>query len=133
MLLPFFMWQMLLPLLCFLMADVIAIFCGRCYCHCFVFYWQMLLSCSCWLMLFPYFVCCLVDDRCCCHCGCCFCHLWGCCIILWQMLLPSCWLILLPCFCCCIVADVVATMADGITIYKTDVIGRCCLPGWQME
>ena len=40
---------------------------------------------------------------------------------------------LLPCFCCCIVADVVATLADGIAIYKTDVIGRCCLPGWQME
>ena len=40
---------------------------------------------------------------------------------------------LLPCFCCCIVADVVVTMADGIAIYKTDVIGRCCLAGWKME
>ena len=36
---------------------------------------------------------------------------------------------LLPCFCCCIVADVVVTMADGIAIYKTDVIGRCFCQG----
>ena len=31
------------------------------------------------------------------------------------------------------VADVMAIMADGIAICKTDVIGRCYLPGWQME
>ena len=31
------------------------------------------------------------------------------------------------------VADVIATMADGIAICENDVIGRCYLPGWQME
>ena len=30
-------------------------------------------------------------------------------------------------------ADVISTMADGIAISETDVIGRCYLPGWQME
>ena len=113
MLLPFFMWLMLLPLLCFLMADVIAMFllADVIAIVCVLF----------WLVADVVATVAVV-----------FCHLWGC-IILWQMLLPSCWLMLLPCFCCCIVADVVATMADGIAIYKTDVIGRCCLPGWQME
>ena len=80
-------------------------------------------------------MCCLVGGRCCCHCGCCFCHLWESCIILWQMLLPSLLadviviLFLLLCF----VVDVTATMADGIAICETDVIGRCYLPGWQMD
>ena len=31
------------------------------------------------------------------------------------------------------VSDVIFTMADGIAICETDVIGRCYLPGWQME
>ena len=36
--------------------------------------------------------------------------------------------------CCCVfVADVIATMPDGIANCETDVIGRCYLPGWQME
>ena len=33
----------------------------------------------------------------------------------------------------CFVADVIATMADGIAICETHVIGKCYLPGWQME
>ena len=52
--------------------------------------------------------------------GRCYCHL--------------CWLMLLPYFLLlCFLADVISTMADGIAISETDVIGRCYLPGWQME
>ena len=106
-----FLWQMLLPLYCILLADVIAILC--------------------WLVLLPWY---LYGGRCYCHCGCCFCHLWEYCIILWQMLLPSLLadviaMLLLLCF----VADVIVTMADGIVIRKTDVIGRCYLQGWKLE
>ena len=86
-------------------------FVGRSYCHfllagviAIVFiWWQMLLPL--WLLFLPlvgilYHFC----ERC-------YCHL--------------CWLMLLPCFVAVFVADVMATMADGIAIYKIDVIARC--------
>ena len=53
--------------------------------------------------------------------------------ILWQMLLPSLLADVIAIFVAVFVADVMATMADVIAINKTDVIGRCYLPGWQME
>ena len=53
--------------------------------------------------------------------------------IMWQMLLPSLLADVIAIFVAVFVADVMATMADVIAINKTDVIGRCYLPGWQME
>ena len=54
-------------------------------------------------------------------------------VYLWQMLLPSLLADVIAIPVAVFVADVMATMADGIAISKTDVIGRCYLPGWQME
>ena len=115
MLLPFFLWQMLLPLLCILLTDVINIslladviaIVGM-----LLGWWQMLLSL--WLLFLP-----LVGmmyhskaDVIAIFVGWCYCHA---CVLLY------------------FVADVIATMADGIAICENDVIGRCYLPGWQME
>ena len=104
-------------------------FCGRCFCHCFAFladviaiflladviaivfgWWQMLLPL--WLLFLP---------------------LVGMLYIMWQMLLPSLLADVIAIFVAVFVTDVMATMADGIAINETDVIGRCYLPGWQME
>ena len=116
---------------------------GRCYCHSFL--WQMLLPllyisigrCYCHILLADVIamICILLD--------------W------WQMLLPL-WLLLLPLVgmmyhsmadviaifwanvnalfvCCCICGRCYCHMADGIAICENFVIGRCCLPRWQME
>ena len=43
-------------------------------------------------------------------------------------------LMLVPCLNVAVfLADVITTMGDGIAIYENFVIGRCCLPGWQMQ
>ena len=43
-------------------------------------------------------------------------------------------LMLVPCLNVAVfLADVITTMGDGIAIYETFVIGRCCLPGWKMQ
>ena len=97
------MWLMLLPLL--LLADVVAMF-GWCYCHCFCLLMAPVVLL--WLLL--------------CHIvgvlyfsGRSYCQVWLMFlpfVAVWQMLLPI-WLMLLP-------------------LYLV-VLGRCCLPGWQME
>ena len=54
-------------------------------------------------------------------------------VYLGQLLLPS-WLAnVIAIHVAVFVADVIATIGDGITINMSDVIGRCYLPGWQME
>ena len=105
---------MLLPLLCILLADVVAMFllADVIAIVCVLFgWWQMLLPL--WLLFVP-----LVGmlyhfmaDVIAIFVGWCYCHA----------------------FVAVFVADVMATVADGIAIYKTDVIGRCYLPEWQIE
>ena len=123
-------------------------FCGRCLCYCFIFladviaiffladaiamvfgWWQMLLPL--WLLFLP---------------------LVGILYIMWQMLLPSLLADVIAIFVAVFVADVMATMADGIAINKTDVmtdvicqggrwnglprwmcVVRCYDHVWQME
>ena len=134
---------------------------GRCYayiladvCQCCFCIWQMSLPCFLWQMLLP-LVCIFIGKY--------YCHILLAdviamiCILLslWQMLLPL-WLLVLPlvgmmyhsiadvmaifrlmlvpCLNVAVfLADVITTMGDGIAIYENFVIGRCCLPGWQMQ
>ena len=100
MLLPSFLWQMLLPLLCLVLADVVAIFIvGWCYCHCLFigrFCGRCYCHCGCWYCQF-----CRIDVP---YCGRCYCHHWlGDVIAIVYVLL----------YC---VADVAATMADSNAI-----------------
>ena len=113
-----------LPIVVFPMADVVAIlfvtdvfatvlYFGRCYCWCYCHsVWLVadvvatgaVVCATCGNVVY------FVADVIAIFVGWCYCHT-----------------------CCCVCGRCYGTMADGIAINKTDVIGRCYLPGWQME
>ena len=131
------------------MADVVAIlFCGRCFCHCFVFladviaiflladvsaivfgWWQMLLPL--WLLFLPLVGCCI-------FCGRCYCHLCWLMLLpylllcLWQMLWPL-WLMLLPLIRLMWLADVICQGGRWNSLPRWMCVVRCCDHVWQME